>query len=59
MEQIKKKMANLKLERDEAVETAEEAKKERKEAESRADQVSISLCYCLDTLSVTHATVFL
>ena len=42
MEGIKKKLAGLKLEKDEAVERAEQAEKEKKEAELRADEVSIS-----------------
>ena len=52
MEQIKKKLASLKLERDEAVERAEEAEREKKEAELRADEVSIPVFYCIDVLSI-------
>ena len=40
MEQIKKKLANLKDEKEAAVERAEEAEAEKKETEARADAVS-------------------
>ena len=40
MEQIKKKLAALKQERDDAVDRAEEAEREKKEADARADAVS-------------------
>lgn len=39
MEQIKKKLAALKQERDDAVDRAEEAEREKKEADARADAV--------------------
>ncbi len=39
MEQIKKKLAALKTEKEDAIERAEEAEKEKKEAEARADAV--------------------
>ena len=40
MEQIKKKLASLKDEKEAAIERAEEAEREKKEAEARADAVS-------------------
>lgn len=40
MEQVKKKIAALKLECDEAKEQLEDAKREKKEADERADAVS-------------------
>ena len=40
MEQIKKKLANLKDEKERALEKAEDAEAERKEADARADAVS-------------------
>jgi len=39
MEQIKKKMAALKLDKDEAIERAEEAEAAKKLAEEKADEV--------------------
>ena len=41
MEGIKKKLAALKVERDDALERAEDADRLRKEAESKFDQVSL------------------
>lgn len=43
MDQIKKKLAALKEEKELAVEAKEEAEKEKKEAEERADAVSACL----------------
>lgn len=40
MEQIKKKLASLKQEKDDAIDKAEEAERGRKEAEARAEAVS-------------------
>ena len=40
MDQIKKKLASLKEEKEIACERAEEAEREKKEAEARADAVS-------------------
>lgn len=40
MDQIKKKLANLKDEKERALERAEDAEAEKKESESRADTVS-------------------
>ncbi len=40
MEQIKKKLASLKDEREAAVERADEAEAQKKEVEARADAVS-------------------
>ncbi len=40
MEQIKKKLAALKVERDDAREAQEEAEREKKEAEGRAETVN-------------------
>lgn len=40
MEQIKKKLANFKQERDDAIDKADEAKTARKEAVEQADRVS-------------------
>ena len=42
MEGIKKKLATLKQEKEEAIEKLEEALEEKKNAETRADQVSIN-----------------
>ena len=39
MEAVKKKLSQLKEEKEIAIERAEEAEKEKKEAEGRADQV--------------------
>ena len=39
MEQVKKRLAQLKEEKEQAIERYEEAEKARKEAEERADQV--------------------
>ena len=39
MEQVKKRLAQLKEEKEQAIEKYEEAEKARKEAEERADQV--------------------
>ena len=59
MEGIKKKMANLKLEKDEAVERAEQAEKEKKEAELRADEVSISYAQSrVYMLSLSHVSAY-
>ena len=41
MDQLKKKMAQLRTERDEACERAEEAERKVKEAKERTDQVSL------------------
>lgn len=45
MEQIKKKMANIKQERNEALDRAEEAKAAEKAAVEKADQVSFLKMY--------------
>ncbi len=41
MEQIKKKLASLKAEKEDALEAKEKAEQLRKEAEERADQVKL------------------
>lgn len=40
MEQVKKKLATIKNERDNAIEAREDAERQKKEAEERAEQVS-------------------
>ena len=47
MEQIKKKLATLKEEKEVALEKAEEATQQKKEAEAKADAVSRSLSLLL------------
>ena len=45
MEQIKKKMASLREERDSAMERADDMEKEKKSQQERADAVSIHVVY--------------
>lgn len=48
MEQIKKKLASLKDEREAAVERAEEAEAQKKEADARAEAVRIGVWETLE-----------
>ena len=56
MEQIKRKLASLKDEREAAIEKAENAEMEKKEADERANRASL---YCLKTRPHTTATISL